>query len=232
MEQYTLCPAFVEAFKNQTPIEEIACLKGACPSRELLTVVCPGGFWGYRHGLGIPLSVKASLEVPPEITYSGETLHWLVSYSEDFDRWQDHLNKIRQLWPKPQWDYANSREKTLHFLSTTSPRLVYFYCHGGLTSSGLPSLHIGSSENDLGIVPDNLPLLINSKWYETRPLVFLNGCHTTALEPEYAMEFVSPFIESAAAGVIGSEITVFEPLACLFAEECFRHFLNGAAGRG
>ena len=45
--------------------------------------------------------------------------------------------------------------------------------------------------------------------------------------PEKAVEFVSTFIENGAAGVIGAEIAIFEPLACAFAEECLRHFLQG-----
>jgi hypothetical protein len=73
------------------------------------------------------------------------------------------------------------------------------------------------------------------EWYDPCPLIFINGCHTTALEPEKAVEFVSAFIERAAAGVIGTEITIFEPLACAFAEECLKHFLqavpNGDAVR-
>jgi hypothetical protein len=34
---------------------------------------------------------------------------------------------------------------------------------------------------------------------------------------------------SRAAGVIGTEITVFEPLASAFAEDCLRRFLAGDA---
>lgn len=57
--------------------------------------------------------------------------------------------------------------------------------------------------------------------------MFINGCHTTALEPEQVIEFITPFIENAnAAGVIGTEITIFEPLATAFSEECLRRFLN------
>jgi hypothetical protein len=48
---------------------------------------------------------------------------------------------------------------------------------------------------------------------------------------------VTRFVEYAhASGVIGTEITVFEPLACAFAEECLRRFAGGdeigAAVRG
>ena len=66
------------------------------------------------------------------------------------------------------------------------------------------------------------------EWHEPRPLVFLNGCHTTGLEPEQALELVSALVRrSRAAGVVGTEITVFEPLARAFAEDCLRRFLAG-----
>jgi hypothetical protein len=45
-----------------------------------------------------------------------------------------------------------------------------------------------------------------------------------------AMQFVSSFVENAgASGVIGTETTIFESLACDFAEECLGRFL-GARG--
>jgi hypothetical protein len=67
--------------------------------------------------------------------------------------------------------------------------------------------------------------------------VFINGCHTTALEPGTALSFVSRLVDTAeAAGVIGTEITTFEPLAGAFATACLRRFLAGeeigAAVRG
>ena len=68
------------------------------------------------------------------------------------------------------------------------------------------------------------------RWQEPRPLVFLNGCHTTGLEPEQALELVSALVRRAqAAGVVGTEITVFEPLARAFAEDCLRRFLGGTS---
>jgi len=59
--------------------------------------------------------------------------------------------------------------------------------------------------------------------------VFINGCRTTALEPETAIELVSSLVRRAqASGVIGTEITVFEPLARDFAEAYLARFLAGA----
>ena len=62
--------------------------------------------------------------------------------------------------------------------------------------------------------------------WEDPPLVFINGCHTAALEPEHALNFVSAFVEATyASGVIGTEVTVFEPLATWFAQEFFIRFV-------
>jgi hypothetical protein len=65
------------------------------------------------------------------------------------------------------------------------------------------------------------------EWNGPNPLVFINGCHTTSLNPEVALDFVSSFVRmSGASGVIGTEITIFEPLAVRFAEECFKRFVG------
>jgi hypothetical protein len=45
---------------------------------------------------------------------------------------------------------------------------------------------------------------------------------TSALDPAQAIQFVTAFVENGhASGVIGTEITVFEPLAIEFAQEFF-----------
>ena len=50
------------------------------------------------------------------------------------------------------------------------------------------------------------------------------------MEPLQALEFISPLITYAhGAGVIGTEITIFEELATIFAEECLGRFLQGEA---
>lgn len=104
--------------------------------------------------------------------------------------------------------------------------LVYFYCHGGLTPDNLPYIQVGH-RGERGITRDNLRFK-KIRWDDPRPLVFINGCHTAAVEPEQALNLVSGFIETAhAAGVIGSEITLFDPLARGFSEACLRRFTKG-----
>jgi hypothetical protein len=46
------------------------------------------------------------------------------------------------------------------------------------------------------------------------------------LEPKNTLNFVTSFVKTHhAAGVIGTEITIFEQLARAFAEECLHRFL-------
>ena len=104
--------------------------------------------------------------------------------------------------------------------------LLYFYCHGGVQDR-VPFIKVGGPD-ERGITGD---LLFSERirWTAPRPLVFINGCRTTALEPETAIELVSSLVRRAqASGVIGTEITVFEPLARDFAEAYLVRFLAGA----
>ena len=50
----------------------------------------------------------------------------------------------------------------------------------------------------------------------------------TAVAPTQALEFTTPLVTYAkAAGVIGTEITIFEQLATVFAEDCLGRFVTG-----
>ena len=226
LASYTLCPAFLDALYGQSPLEECECFKGNCPSRGKETVICPSGFWGYRHCLGMPLSVGNAPDAPPEITYQqGPELTVGVSTDRDFRQRPAHVETLQTLHVGLDWNYAATRNDTLRLLKETKPHLVYFYCHGGIANN-VPYIQVGP-EDERGITRDNLRFK-RIRWDDTRPLVFINGCHTTALTPEVALEFVSAFVENAAAsGVMGTEITVFEPLACAFAEGFLRRFLSG-----
>jgi hypothetical protein len=224
--EYRLCPDFGQALKDGAPLEESSCFQGNCSSRGSATTVCPSGFWGYRHNLGLPLSTDSGPEMPPEIVYSrAPELAVAVSTDERFQLRDEHVPRIRALNPDLGWHYADRRDTTLKMLKEADPHLVYLYCHGGM-SGPVPFIQVGP-RNERGITPDNL--LFNGIYWPTRPLVFINGCHTTALTPDVPLEFVSIFLEmSEASAVIGTEITIFEPLAVSFAESFLPRFLAGA----
>jgi hypothetical protein len=223
---YDLCPDFLEALDGPAGLEACRCFEGACPSRGEETIICPSGFWGYRHNLGMPFSVAGGPDLPPEIAY-GERPELAVGVSTDraFTRRVGHERSLQALRPGVGWHYGATRDQVLGLLKGTEPHLVYFYCHGGMAGN-VPYLQVGP-RSERGITRDNLRFK-RIRWEATRPLVFLNGCHTTALTPGVALEFLSAFVENtAASAVIGTEITIFEPLACTFAEAFLARFLAG-----
>ena len=220
---YSLCPEFVAALKSAKPLEECVCFQGSCPSYGQELVVCPSGFWGFRHYLGLPMSVKSAPDAPLKIG-GGSPPRLAVSVSTDknFVERSSHEQRLQQMGVG--WEYADSRDEALDMLKATESQIVYFYCHGGLTDKGFPYLSLGSTDSDW-FTRGNLRAR-RIRWQKVRPLVFINGCHTTQITPERALDFVSGFVEtSGAAGVIGTEITIFEPIATQFAEECLRRFL-------
>jgi hypothetical protein len=223
---YQLCPDFLAALQRKEQLEKLDCFAGDCPSRDEDDVVCPSGFWGYRHYIGMPLSVQEGLDAPGEIPYS-QPLQATVAISTDpnFTVREGHLLRMKALGPT--LEIARTRDETFAKFTTTKPQIVYFYCHGGFDAQkNVPYLLVGAL-NERPITRANL----RSKrvvWSNPRPLVFINGCHTTSLEPEVALDFVSAFVENSdAAGVIGTEITIFESLASAFAEEWLRRMLAG-----
>ena len=99
--------------------------------------------------------------------------------------------------------------------------------HGYVFSTAIAESEIGSDAAP-GFFDTTSFRPYRIRWPEARPLVFVNGCHTTQISPEQALGFVRAFIETVeASGVIGTEITIFEPLAQAFAEAFLRAFRGG-----
>lgn len=226
-DRLTLCPEFLRVLDGGGDLERTDCFKGHCPSYGHLAIVCPSGFWGFRHMIGIPLSPVAEpddddSDAPGDLgCVTAPRLAVAVSTDRQFLLRIQHEQQLHKL-QLGGWDYAQSRGDALNLLQQAGHHIVYFYCHGGM-SGPIPYILLGPPDST-GITPDNL-VAFNVKWKPPGPLVFINGCHTTALSPWSAFNFVSSFIESAASAVIGTDITVFEPLACIFAEEFFQAFV-------
>jgi hypothetical protein len=230
-EDFALCKEFSAALGQPKPLEETLCFQGRCPSVDEPSTVCPSGFWGFRHFLGMPIDsgTDATLELahtPP--------LQAFVSVSMDpgFVLRERHERRLEGLLAIED-PISRSPDDTLRRLDGIESVIVYFYCHGGIRDD-VPFLRVGPPD---GKRITSAVLVDRVQWTERHPLVFINGCKTTGVSPEVAFEFVSAFVRGAnAAGVIGSQITIFEPLACAFAEEFFRRFAKeglpiGEAGR-
>jgi CHAT domain-containing protein len=176
---------------------------------------------GFRHRIGLPLTIGAAPDAPTIIPVADKP-GLAVNVYTDFLLLADHKKRLQQM--NVSWELAESRQAALDLMKQTEAQAVYFYCHGGLVN-GLPFLKLGH-EGDDRLVANNL---LNSRirWRKVRPLIFINGCHTTALSPEAALDLVSAFVGiSHAAGVVGTEITIFEETAVTFAEAFFKQFLQ------
>jgi hypothetical protein len=119
-------------------------------------------------------------------------------------------------------DVHDTRDDTVAALMASRAPVVYFYCHGGFHAIEGPFIQVGPIDGPR-IAYTSVRTV---RWDIPRPIVFINGCHTTAVSPERAFSLVQAFIsESSASGVIGTEITIFESLATLFAEAFFEEFV-------
>ena len=226
LSQVTLCQAAFEAIRLGRPLHQEPCFLGQCPSYESRSVVCPGGFWGFRHELGLPVHLPKG-EVAVSIP-RGQAVRAFAAVSMDkaFEQREDHLRELEKLLPGGL-KILRDRQSCLSQLG--EPRqLVYFYCHGGLMpDTETPYLLVGPNNSDRLFAQS----LFDAGVFwpdELRPLVIVNGCHTTATSPDEMFSMLSAFAAHGnAAGVIGTEITNFEPVAVAFGEALLRRFLAG-----
>jgi hypothetical protein len=177
-------------------------------------VVRPGGFWGYRHAIGWPLTV-GGIDAPASLLDDDAELELTFGVATSLALREDHRNAVEAL--RKRWTDAETRGQLFKRLAAVNPHLVYLYCHGGVAADGSPYLEVGPPDGDYitrGYLTDRI------YWTGPQPIVFIK------LEPEQAIDFVSGFVENAnAAGVIGTESTVFEEMATVFGIECLRDFL-------
>jgi hypothetical protein len=226
-----LCDTFLSAVRDKTPLEQTDCFQGNCPSRGNNMIVCPSGFWGFRHNLGLPVSIKKGEEEGDDaavtITFSGAPkIAMSVSTDPNFRERPKHEQALRSLNLATTEEYADTRDEAVSLMKATKSQVIYFYCHGGLLQNGIPFISVGDKTGDWLTTTSLFDNRI--RWRNNRPLVFINGCHTAAVTPKYALNFVQAFIQTSnAAGVVGTEITIFEPIAITFAEECLKQFLQG-----
>lgn len=230
-ESYTLCPQFCSYLEKGTDLGTITCYGPGCQAKNdpRRQTICPLGFWGFRHNINMPLSVEGDT-IPAKIP-AGSGLKIVMVTADELDLKNEHRTAIGSLvknsqgrFPNAVLEYARSEQELLSRMKE-SPQILYFFCHGGDIAGDTPVLKAG---------PENGMFLIDPKtlrevtWQSPRPLVFINGCHTGDVEPKKYLDFIEPLIVSQrAAGVIGTEITIFADMASVFAEKCLASFLAG-----
>jgi len=221
---HSVCETFKAALLNHTQLENTPCFQGACPSLGKPGAdrcVCPSGFWGFRHWLGLPFSAAPGKDLPPDIVVHGP-LQMLVGVATNLDRVDEHLKALKDIRPGLGWHESEHRDEILDMMKAVRAHVIYFYCHGGVARN-VPFLQVGGGNEYFE--GSNLRAK-QIFWDSPQPLVFVNGCHTTALDPRQVISLVQDFVATGGAGVIGTEITIFETLACDFAEEFLANFLK------
>lgn len=202
-------------------------------------VICPFGFWGFKHILEQPPSMPEGRDLPLEITLSDGQPEVAVGFSRDLYKPEVHIAELtKQLSKKARVLAKDSKDDILEMLGKTDLEFVYFFCHGRReklsgTELWLPYLEVGDNEPitpaDLMSWQDDLPA---DHWQKTSPLVFINGCHTAELTPDALADFVSGFVDANAGGVIGTEVTVSQDLASEAALLFFSYLLENGGTVG
>ncbi len=219
---FRLCPTFRRTL-DEDPLAT-PCFREPCEFHEDPLTVCPSGFWGFRHAIGFTPSMGAHELCPVIDVGARASVHAVVWAEPDLPLRDAHVDALRRRFAGSALVLAEHRQAAIELFERGGSPLLYFYCHGGANDVG-PYLRVGTKQDD-PIEPSDFANLARP-WTSPRPLVFINGCHTTNLEPERAFEFVSALVEQGAVGVMGTEITVFEPLATRFAETFFAKFGSG-----
>ena len=213
-------------------------LKTAAATRT----VCPWGFWGVKHTLEQPAQRIAISAKPRDLVTEivvGDHVSMCMNVSTQLQRLDRHRAEIEHLpWVRTPLTIAGDdrapgaspgRDQVLAALQDRELQMIYFYCHGGTIRDrhGLlrPYLAVGSTDTQR-ILPGNLneidasvtPPRSRHGW-PRHPLVFINGCETATLDSRTMGHFVQVFAEHGAAGVIGTEVPVWEDFATAFATE-------------
>ena len=223
------CPAFEEWRTSGAPREESECLCGECPCYGDVQVVCPSGFWGFRHELGWPADDR--LEATGTIPAGGHPAVG-IGFATDLQLLVEHRDELEALLGTV--DVAETRADLFEMLRRRDDEVVYLYCHGGTTPAKAAYFRVGGADEPKVTASELVTLGMDLPDLTTRrPLVFLNGCRTGAVDPRDTFNLVHGFVnEIGAAGVIATEITVFEPMASVFAVHFLRAFMTDGMAVG
>ncbi len=223
----------LEPLKQTTAQAALAACSN-CSHGEDRNVICLAGFWGLRHIVEQPLGIVKKDAKPVstvrEIKASGQVQASVNVYvGDDFKLRPAHQDwLINQIKRKNGAPTLADELKEVKAGLPQSKHLCYFYCHGGADEKSLnPWLTVGKDER---LVPADLfSIGLEEDWRfsNVRPLVFINACHSIEFTPEALSAFLPEWTTAGASGVIGTEISIFEPLAVEFGQGLIEAFLNG-----
>jgi CHAT domain len=231
----TLCP-LVSAWDGKAPL--FAGSPRQCPEGPHgPDVLCPFGFWGFRYAIEqMARSDALALAIKPAANSDFVVCETQVGL-KDANTLATHVADLRKILtgvlPGAQLREGKDRTTVRALLGEDLP-LVYFYCHGEKISDADANTWLVVGQNEKitagdfkGWVDDWFRTLNKRIWNEVRPLVFINACHSVAIEPKTLVNYVDAFIgKGNAAGVIGTEVKIDQDLAIDVANRFFESFLG------
>jgi hypothetical protein len=227
-----LCPHFRANWTTpKFDFSKQRCLQAGCAYRHDPSIVCPSGFWGFKHGVEQPASVRvngdpgASKVIVTEIPGARQRATALMAVSRRLEQVGDHESELKQdnAFTYDVEDTLADTWQGMNSAAARGMRLLYFYCHGGRDDTRV-WLGLGSSDEER-LLPSDLRQI---QWAGLNPLVLINGCHTVDVKPDDLLHFTRVFARCDAAGVIGTEISIPEQLARDFARGFLERFATGA----
>jgi CHAT domain len=236
IEQVPLCPLIAKWDGRSALVsgQAMSCPEsGAVPHTSDL--LCPFGFLGFRLDIeqlnstkDPVLSITAS---PGSRVVVAET-----TYQVNKKQLQDHITDITNTVARLNGvgtDEAKDKTTLKPLISRDLP-LVYFFCHGDRPDLDRPETYLGIGNNE-HVSPQDLVGWIQEAfftrqlrlWNQVRPLVFINACHSAEIDPKSLFSYINVFVGGGnAAGVIGTEVKVSQPLAMEFAKTFFDQLLT------
>ncbi|HEY0987873.1 MAG TPA: CHAT domain-containing protein [Kofleriaceae bacterium] len=237
-EKHELCTVF----RNERVLDGPAACRARvdCPLRDpqrASRTVCPFGFWGIRHRIEQPLSHIAgdealSDEAPYDELQRAARLGQTIARGDDepsiviaaFPEFkkpaQGHFQEVAALSSRSRCE--SDRDVVLQLLADAGNHFYYFFCHGVGERMDF-KLRV---EGDIGVAD------LNHTRFTWRapapaPLVFLNGCDTTAFRSDRINKLLERLRAMGASGVIGTEIPVHTSLAAEVGRRLLRALIDG-----
>jgi hypothetical protein len=200
-------------------------------------VLCPFEFWGYRHTVEQLVSTEAPVTEIKAASGSnvvvGETT---VLDSSGLKALAVHVKNLKTIVAnsalKAGLQEGTKAAKLLGLLAADLP-LVYFYCHGNRANVADPNTWLAIGNDEPIKAADIIGWLVSERrvqqkyyWDKVRPLIFINACHSLAIEPATMVTYLDAFLgQGNAAGVIGTEVKVDQRLAMEVAENFFKSWV-------
>jgi hypothetical protein len=209
------------------------------PSLLRETVVCPLHFWGFKHVIEIPPQQATNgKDIPAQRKeiLAGPTTQMVAGLNAGLQSSIRHATDLDGLAQAPvaaSWKCKlYHRDRIRDALNDPELDFIYFYCHarGGRSepTTKPPVLEFRDELPGSAVLPMRPADLSTGTVWVHQPLVFLNGCGTAGFSPDALSPFITAAVQDrGAAGVVGTEIPVWEYFAGDFSLRFVQSFLAG-----